>query len=551
MLRKFLALAISAGIAVASSATNAATIADSDKAARIRPQDYPALDDKELGHVRRFIKLSRQLPGDWSGMGDDLWPIAERTQQFQLAYMAAALGLVQHQYTPAYRETYRQAMDALIQKMTSPDIWESWLNSSRAGTSASDPDSSDLDAGWIDPVRKYNIMLKGYLLQAGAMYSMLYRDGKYDRADAFTFHYVPMTWGNGAVVFRYSLPDVARIVHQEHVDNNYEGVLCEPNRIFPACNQPPILGLINFDQVYGSQYATDVMPKFKAAWLRKNYTIPETKQFVAMAFVKQGANTGPGGPGLDGWAGAWMNAWNPEYMKSIYEAQKKIYVPMMLSGAYAQNVPPYAKASLSLGFGQIAFMAAELGDRDTRAKMLDYADRNFGPVWEDGAYYYPRSDDFKTDANGNSRGVASWTGNVLIALARLDKGDGFLKLYRNPWGKAELDAPHITDVDHMSTNVSQAYYDASKDALIVTIKPGPLKVAKTSFVVTNLDQGKSYILVKDGATLGTITRGLGAKAIAGVTMRSDGKVQIESDFDRAHSFVLVGSRRDTVASAQR
>src|SRR5580704_7711749 len=95
-------------------------------AASINPADYPALDDKELGHIRRFVQLSKLLPGDWSGMSDDLYAVAERTQQFQLAYMADALALVQHQYTPAYRELYRKTMDALIQKMTLPDIWESW-----------------------------------------------------------------------------------------------------------------------------------------------------------------------------------------------------------------------------------------------------------------------------------------------------------------------------------------------------------------------------------------------------------------------------------------
>ena len=130
-------------------------------------------------------------------MSDDLYAVAERTQQFQLAYMAAALALVQHQYTPAYRELYRPTMDALIQKMTLPDIWESWLKSSREGTAESDPDSSDLTAGWLDPVARYNNMLKAYLLQAGALYEMLYRDGKYDKPGAFTFKYVA---GTGATV---------------------------------------------------------------------------------------------------------------------------------------------------------------------------------------------------------------------------------------------------------------------------------------------------------------------------------------------------------------
>ena len=161
-------------VALLSTAPGSLAQAASTPADQINPADYPSLDDKELGHIRRFVKLSRQLPGDWAGMSDDFWLVAERTQQFQLAYMTAALGLAQHQYTPAYRELYRPTMDALIQKMTLPDIWESWLASSRGGTSAADPAAEDLTGGWIDPMRKYNIMLKGYLLQAGALYSMLY-----------------------------------------------------------------------------------------------------------------------------------------------------------------------------------------------------------------------------------------------------------------------------------------------------------------------------------------------------------------------------------------
>ena len=59
----------------------------------IDASEYPALTDEELGHLRRMVNLSRQLPGDWSGMSDDLWSVAERTQQFQLSYMAMALAL--------------------------------------------------------------------------------------------------------------------------------------------------------------------------------------------------------------------------------------------------------------------------------------------------------------------------------------------------------------------------------------------------------------------------------------------------------------------------
>lgn len=509
-------------------------------AAAINPADYPSLDDKELGQIRRMIKLSRQLPGDWSGMSDDFYAVAERTQQFQLAYMAAALALVQHQYTPAYRELYRRGMDDLIQKLVLPDIWESWLKSSRGGSSVSDPTSQDLTAGWLDPVVRDNIMLKGYLLQEGSLYEMLYRDGKYNRSDAFTFRYVAGTWGNGPVVFRYSLPDIAKIVHQEYVDANYEGVMCEPNRIFPACQQPAILGLLGFDQTHGTSYAADVMPKFAAAWVNRGYTDPTTKQNVWFIYANQRKSAGPGSPQLDGWAGAWMHAWDPDLMRTIYPGQRDRYVGQYLSGAYAEHVPPENKGMLSFGLGQIAFMAAENGDQETRMKLLDYAEKNFNPKWEDGTYYYPRNDDYKRDSEGNSHGVDSWSGNALLALTRLDTGGGFQRVYHSPWGKAQLDAPQITDVDYLLVNVSQAFYDEKKKALILAIKPGPVATPRTTFVVHNLDPAAAYTLVKDGHAVGTISRKATASD-SGAAWKPDGGLAITTDLTSAHSFVLVAN----------
>ncbi|KQX22812.1 MULTISPECIES: linalool dehydratase/isomerase domain-containing protein [unclassified Sphingomonas] len=498
---------------------------------KVDPADYPELTDKEIGHVRHMIRLSRQLPGDWSGMGSDMWSVAERTIQFQLSYMATALGLVQHSYTPAYREAYQPAMDALIQKMTLPDVWELWLNSSRAGTFRSKTRS--IQPGWVDPVRKYNIMLKGYLLQAGAMYDMLYQDGRYDRPGAFTFRHIPATWANGPQTFRYTLGDVARIVHQEYVDSDYAGVQCEPNVVFPQCNQPPILGLINYDQSHGTHYAADIMPKFKAQWSRIGYTDAKTGQNIGYMRVSTGAKVGLTGPVGDGWSNSWMNVWNPELVRDIYPKLREQYYRNFVSGAYARNVPSYGnKDMIGLGFGQYAFMAAEVGDGAARAAMLAYADRNFNPVWENGEYYYPRSDDYAPDAGGNSRGVDSWTGNVLIALARLDKGDGFRKLYASPWTAATLRQPYVSGIDYRTTNVSRAWYDAGKRALVVTLKPGPVKAKATRFTVNQLQPGVDYVVLRDGVEIGRVGKGSFAR-------RADGTVQIGGPLDKAHSYVIV------------
>lgn len=512
---------------------------------RIDVADYPSLDGKELGHVRRIVELARQLPGDSSGMGDDVWHAAERTKQFQLQYMAAAIALVQHQYTPAYRELYKQTIDELIQKMTLPDIWETWMDSSRAGTSAyggvpADPDATDLEEGWLDPVRKHNVMLRGPLIQAAGLYEMLYRDGRYLRADAFTFRYMAGTWGNGPVVFRYSLPDLVKITYDEFVAANYQGVLCEPNRFFPQCNQPPILGLINFDQISGTAYAADVMPKFAAAWKRAGYTDPQTRQNIGWLLVKQKQAGGGGGP--DGWTGPWMYVWNPDFVRPMYQAQRERFLDRFLTGEYARQVPEFAgKDLLSLGYGLFAFWAAEMGDHEAREKLIAYADRNFNPVWQDGAYYYPRSLDYQADADGNSHGVSSWTGNVLIALARLDKGDGFLELYRTPWGEAQLRAPQVTGVDYLTTNVSQAYYDSKKDALIVTLEPGPVKASRVQFNVVNLDRRQRYRVMKDGKLMAELSTSAATRT-SNLAVDGAGVLTIDTSLDSPHSFVILARR---------
>src|SRR5262245_10987757 len=109
----------------------------------------PKLSAEAVGHVRHIGNLSRMLPGDWSGMGSDWWDIGEGAHQYELAFMTYTLGIVQHRYTPAYREFCQTTMAALIEKMMIPDIWLKWVNSSRGGKVVN-PDQP-MGPGWIDP----------------------------------------------------------------------------------------------------------------------------------------------------------------------------------------------------------------------------------------------------------------------------------------------------------------------------------------------------------------------------------------------------------------
>jgi Linalool dehydratase/isomerase len=497
-----------------------------------------ALSREDIGHVRRIVQLSRQLPGDWSGMGSDWWDITERALQYQLAFAAYTLGLVQYHYTPAYRELCQPTMHALIQKMTLPDIWETWINSSRGGTSV-DPDQTELGPGWMDPVKKYNVMLKGHLLQMGALYEALYRDGTYTKPGAFTFQFRATTWGNGFETFRYDLHDIARIIYDEYVESNYEGCQCEPNRIFPMCNQHAVLGLMHHDHVFGTSYAADVRPKFKQVWLEKGYTDLNTKSHMRMRFVRQDKVVPADTPWSDGWTGTFMHAWDRDFIEELYPHERAVHFENLLAGRDAARVATsMVPTSAKIGFGLFATLASEVGDTSTRDSLIAYADRNFNPRWsEEGAYFYPRSDDWVPDAQGRYHGVDVLTGNALLPMARINNGNGLWTIYNEPPLATDLDQPHVTGIDPTAAGVSQAFYDAESEVLHLSLMPGPTPKPVT-IAVHRLDPARAYTIAKDGQHLATVAP-TDAPVSDGVGWRGDGTLAVATSVHRAHSFVVV------------
>ena len=522
------------------------TSASAKASTAVNPSDYPKLSQRELGHVRRLVKLSHQLPGDWSGYGSQ-WLLTERTQQFQIAFAGMTLALAQHEYTPAYRELYRDAIDAYIEKLEHPDIWERWFLSSRSGTRGGI--LSDMQSGWLDPIAKDNIMLKAYVLQLGAAHEMLYGDHKYDKPDAFTFYYRGQGMGNGLIKFRYSLEDIAKNIHKEVEDSGYVGSSCEPARIFWACQAPSSVGFIHFDQAHGTNYA-EILPKMKDAWVQKGYIDPKKYRYAEVVFTswedrsknQKPVELTPMDQDIGGWSGIFNHAWDKDFVEAAYygvdHQDRDETLRYFLSGEYAKapqaaDNPIHAYDSVAWGF--FLAYAAEVGDKDAVNKMLSYAQRNFNPTWENGEYYYPRNDDYAADAKGNSHGVDPWTGNVFIAMARLNKGNGFYNLYNQPWGKEQYLQPYISNVDNLRVNVSQAFFDKQKDALVVTLEPGPIKVSETSYVIQQLDPNKTYTVLKDGRSIGQLS----SKAQpAAMVWRADGTVKVSTSLATRHTFVV-------------
>ncbi len=545
----------------------------------LNPADYPALTDKESGQIRHLIKLSNNLPGDWSGYGrNSEWEATETHIQFHLSFSILALALAQHQYTPAYRELYKTGMENYLKKLTHPDVWQRWGGMSSRGGSLGRK-QEDFSRGWIDPVAQDNNMYKGYLTLSGAIYEMLYNDDRYQQPGAFTYKHgvTSAAFSNGIITFRYTLDDLVRGLHEEVLASNYLGSACEPGEYFWACNSVSNATFILYDHVHGTDYA-EVVPKIKERWIELGGLKPRKYLVSSQLETSRDDRTNvlraskakdlPYSADFTGpWSGIFNNAWDSGFVKAAYYGPDGIdrndALKYYTTGDYARDKPDPSRYSerwqpLISGYGAMSetgisipsfksiywgfFLAyaAEMGDKEAVDKMLSYAERNFGPVWENGEYFYPRNDDYTVDSQGNSHGVEGWTGNIFLTLGRLNKGDGVRKLiFEDAWTNAERRAPEIVGIDAATTNVRQAWWDADKEALIVTLQPGPVKVPKTSFGVIRLDPGARYSVYIDGKQVGTITRG-GALANGKISWEAD-RLSVSTTLVGQRSFIFVKS----------
>ena len=128
------------------------------------------------------------------------------------------------------------------------------------------------------------------------------------------------------------------------------------------------------------------------------------------------------------------------------------------------------------------------------------------------------------------------TGNVLVGFARINPKDGLWEIYNRPWEKSHFAEPFISDVDYLQASVTRAVFDNKKDALVVTLAPGPVESTEVSFTVHQLATTKTYELIKDGESLGNISKN--EPLPPGTLWRDDGTLLITTALREQHSFII-------------
>lgn len=419
------------------------------------------LSAEQLGHLRHFDNLSRQLPNDWTFMqGRGGQQDGFGGYRFQLAYMAYALALTHRHRLPAAPGLFQPTIQRLIEKMLHPEVWMYWRDVGRGGNVFNAHLAESLGEQW-DPVARDNIMYSAYVQSMALLHDYLFDSDRYASEGSLTFQYWSFFWGGKEKRFSYDRESLNETVYWQMVRNGYLGVACEPNCVFQICNQPAILGFRLHDLITGGSRADEVVAGYERAWAdfgrldengRYNMLVLEDSKTVL-------ANA-TGAPWVDAWCGALMNMWNREFVRGNYPRQVERLLSespdgtLSVSPGLPREVDGHAVIADNCDFGWVAAWASEMGDEATLRGLLEHADRFMSPAWSDGGLYYPRNDT-PADERGNRVEIEPMTGNVLLGYARLNVPDGLWGLYNEPWDRARFEQPALTAVDR-DVEVSQA-----------------------------------------------------------------------------------------------
>ncbi len=419
------------------------------------------LGREQLGHLRHWDNLSRQLPHDWSlmhgkGQGEDDFG----SYRFQLAYMIYGLALAHRHRLPAAPGLFRPTIQRLIDKLLLPDVWLYWRDVSRGGAVFNAHLADRLHEEW-NPVARDNIMYAAYVQSCALLHDHLFADDRYAADGSLTFRHWSFFWGGEEKRFAYDRDSLNEHLYWQMVENGYLGVACEPNCVFQICNQPAILGFRLHDLVTGGSRADEVVAGYEKAWADFG-RLDGAGHYNAMVLEDSRVVAGNDqlAPWVDAWCGALMNTWNRDFVREHYPRQVAAFlVPgpdgtLSVRSAPARDVMGQAVVTDTCDMGWVAAWASEMGDGDTLAGLLAHADRFMGPTWRDGGLFYPRNDT-PADADGHRTDIEPMSGNVLLGYARLNVPDGLWGLYNRPWGAEHHAEPALVALDR-DVEVSRA-----------------------------------------------------------------------------------------------
>jgi hypothetical protein len=409
-----------------------------DAAARPMVEELSADD---LAALRYALDRALQPIDEFNGFDfiDQFQPSAIRYQINNLCY---ALSLANYTRLPAMRGYLHEAQRRLIEKKKEHVVWKYWALESLWGNFRHEP----------NPIARDNIMYSGWYAAQIGLFESATGNQSYAEPGAIT-----LRAANGTE-YVHDYHSLINTLITNQGSSEFCLFPCEPNWIYPLCNNQAALGIRLHDRLHGTRHWDAVKNQYRQR-LQQEF-IDVDGHLVPLRSTRTGFTI----PGLqssseDAIAAFWMHPLFPDISTRWWEiARSELF---RRSGNALELLPlkPWIDAgnyrfNTAYALGALGMSARELGDAEGVAAIVAAIDE-LETSRDGGVLSYP--------------GCSTWSHTFMLNM-RIGRENGLSDLVNDGLPSAWRDGPYIDDARYPDVLPAKAVSDGA--ALEAVLYPG-------------------------------------------------------------------------------
>ena len=401
-------------------------------AATARP-DASGMPEEAAGYLRHILDRALQPLERFDGF-DSIDQFQTASIRYQVCNFGYALAALQYEHLPAFRGYLSQAQQNLHLKMLDHRNWKYWALENAWGNLSLDP----------DPVPRDNIMYSGWFGALLAEYISNTGDSRYNDSPMVLRHPDGREW-------RYTFSQLAEVVYRNFKHSRFTLFPCEPNWIYPLCNNFGGIALKIHDRLYGTRWWAEIEADYRRHFDNEFTTLDG--RTLAIRSTRTGLTIAALTSVMADCVTAYFlhgilpdvarRAWEIARLDFIRVAEGK--VDLLTRGWDAIDTGNYRKSMITT-YAQVGAAAGEMGDSEVLELLRQRVRDEFPRGYEDGVVQHQGVSNFAhasllglfsqgaaTRRNLQARGVAAETLNgpllaaapypdVLVSRARNDGG---------------------------------------------------------------------------------------------------------------------------------
>ena len=405
---------------------------------------HPTVD--ELSHedvqaLRYCLDRALQPVDEFNGFDfiDQFQPSAVRYQINNLSYV---LSIANYVRLPAMRAYLHQAQRNLIEKKKQHRVWKYWALESLWGNFRRE----------ANPIARDNVMYSGWYAAQIGLFEAATGDNSYAAPGSLT-----LTNPNG----EQYVHDFHTLVETLNVNQRNSGFClfpCEPNWIYPLCNNQAALGIRLHDRLHGTAYWSAIQAQYRQ---RLNQEFIDVDGHLTLF---RSTRTGLTIPGLsssseDAIAAFWMHPLFPDLSNRFWEIARAELFDTDGDGLRLKPLKPWLDAgnyrfNTAYALGALSMAARELGDEAALNALREEIDK-LETSDEGGVLSYP--------------GCSTWS-HTFMLNARVGRTNGLSDLVNEGVPEAWLRGPKLSEVSYPEILPAKAVSDGQ--AFEAVLYPG-------------------------------------------------------------------------------